>query len=126
MEKQTVSVRSIGENQEVVISMSSDNPRYKAELLEDGGVNPEASGDEPTTQPPQAIDPFAVIQDTIATIKSSIDEGKMREAEDKIVFVRTMLTMGLSIAKNRNDMALKARLDAFKPQIDALEAQINL
>jgi hypothetical protein len=105
--------------------MSNDNPRYKAELLEDEGINPESTGDEPKLQPQQLTDPFAIILDMIASIKVAVDSDETQKAKDGIRFVRSMITMGLSMAESRKDTALRAKLEGYRPIIDGLEAQLS-
>jgi hypothetical protein len=104
--------------------MASDNPRYQAELLEDEGVNPEASGDEPKPIAPPK-DPFALIVETMAIIKGAIEAGDMKTAKERISFVDSMIRMGLTLAEGNNLKALKSSLEAQRKILDGFEAQIK-
>ena len=103
--------------------MTMNSDRYKAELLEDEGVNPEASGDEP--KPPAPFqDPFGLLSESIFAIKKAIDTGQIEEAKNGIQFARTMINMGLSIAKRSGDGVLKTRLDGQTKLVDEQEARL--
>jgi hypothetical protein len=101
--------------------MSSD--RYKAELIEDEGVSPRASGDEPTPLPP-LVNPFDTLLETILAIKKAIDAGDRPTAMTQIKVARTIIGMGFSIAESRHDGVLKTKLDGQKKLVDEQEARL--
>lgn len=97
--------------------------RYTAQLIEDEGVSPRASGDEPKPPAPP-LDPFVLLSESILDTKKAIDLGLFETAREKIKFARTMISIGLSIAKKAGDGALKSRLDGQTKLVDEQEARL--
>jgi hypothetical protein len=69
-------------------------------------------------------DPFAMILDTIASIRTLITNGQIAEAKNRISSVKTMILMGITIAESRRDAALSAKMNSYTPLIEDLERQL--
>lgn len=101
----------------------------RVSLVEDEGINPEskvAESDDYLKNSNDYQDPFKVILESMANIKTMIDLGNMDVARSGIKAVRTIISMGIQIAEARRDMALKEKLGNYKPLLDELEAKINI
>ena len=96
----------------------------EAILLEDEGINPELPKNAVIKESGLYQDPFAMILDTIASIRTLITNGQIAEAKNRIKGVKTMISMGLSIADSRKDAVLIAKMNSYKPLIEDLERQL--
>jgi hypothetical protein len=102
---------------------------YRVELVEDGGINPEARSmdverPEDKLPPAKSEDVFRNIEQGLKEVRVALVDGNKIRAKVQFASVKTLISIGNSIAMARNDASLKQKLDTYKATLDELEQDI--
>lgn len=99
---------------------------HSIELIEDGGINPEARAmdverPEDKLPPAKIEDIFRNIEAGLTEIGKAIDAGNRMRAKVQLASIKTLVTIGTSAAETKNDIELKQRMEQYHGIINGLE-----
>jgi hypothetical protein len=98
---------------------------YRAELVEDEGISPAAremdvEREQDKLPPAKPEDVFRNIEAGLEEVGKALIDGNKIRAKVQFAGVKTLISLGNSIATTRNDAALKQKLAVYKTTLDEL------